>query len=64
MAFYGMKHFSSNMAFMTFNAMTASFIATLSSKVLEVTGGYTATFAMLLCMTCVSLVLNIIVKRP
>ena len=64
MAFYGMKHFSSNMAFMTFNAMVASFIATLSSKVLEATGGYTATFAMLLCMTCISLVLNIIVKRP
>lgn len=64
MAFYGMKHFSGNMAFMTFNAMVASFIATLSSKVLEATGGYTATFAMLLCMTCISLVLNIIVKRP
>ncbi len=64
MAFYGMKHFSSNMAFMTFNAMAASLIATLSNKVLEVTGGYVGAFVMLLSLTLVSLVLNIAVRKP
>ena len=64
LAFYGIKHFSSNMAFMTFNVMVASFIATLSSKVLEATGGYTAVFVMLLGMTFISLILNLFVRRP
>jgi len=63
-AFYGMKHYSTNMAFMTFNIMGGSLIATLSSKVLEASGGYTAPFAMLLGLTVVALILNIFIRKP
>ena len=63
-SFFGMKHFSSNMALMTFTVMGGSLIATVSSKVLEATGGYNATFVMLLSLTLVALVLNAFIKRP
>ena len=63
-SFYGMKHFPSNMAFMTFTVMGGSLIATVSNKVLEVTGGFAATFAMLLGLTAISLVLNFFIKKP
>ena len=62
--FFGMKHFSSNMAFMTFTVMVGSFVATASNKVLEASGGYTATFAMLLSLTLVALVLNLFIRKP
>lgn len=63
-SFFGMKHFSSNMALMTFTVMGGSLIATLSSKVLEATGGYNATFVMLLALTLVALLLNTFIKKP
>ena len=63
-SFFGMKHFSNNMAFMTFTVMIGSFIATGSNKVLEMTGGYTATFTMLLSLTFAALILNLFIKRP
>ena len=63
-SFYGMKHFPNNMAIMTFTVMGGSLIATASSKVLEATGGYTATFMMLLSLTVVSLVLNLFIRKP
>lgn len=63
-SFFGMKHFSSNMALMTFTVMGGSLIATVSSKVLEATGGYNATFVMLLALTLVALILNVFIKRP
>ena len=63
-SFFGMKHFSNNMALMTFTVMIGSFIATASNKVLEVTGGYTATFVMLVALTLVALVLNLFIKKP
>ena len=63
-SFYGMKHFSNNMALMTFTVMVGSFVATASNKVLEVTGGYTTTFVMLLALTFVALVLNLFIKKP
>ena len=63
-AFYGMKHYSTNMAFMTFNIMGGSLIATLSSKVLEASGGYAAPFMMLLALTVVALILNIFIRKP
>ncbi len=63
-AFYGMKHYSTNMAFMTFNIMGGSLIATLSSKVLEASGGYAAPFIMLLALTVVALILNIFIRKP
>lgn len=63
-AFYGMKHFSTNMAVMTFTVMGGSLIATASNKVLEITGGYTATFTMLLALTGVALLLNLFIRKP
>ena len=63
-SFYGMKHFSDNMAFMTFNVMGGSFIATLSSKLLESAGNYTAPFIMLLALTLVALVINLFIRKP
>ena len=61
---FGMKHFSNNMALMTFTVMAGSFVATASNKVLEATGGYTATFIMLLALTLVALILNLFIKKP
>lgn len=63
-SFFGMKNFSNNMALMTFTVMIGSFVATASNKVLEATGGYTATFMMLLALTFVALVLNIFIRKP
>ena len=62
--FFGMKHFSTNMALMTFTVMGGSLIATVSNKVLELTGGYYATFLMLLALTFVALVLNLFIRKP
>ena len=62
--FYGMKHYSTNMAFMTFTAMTASLIATVSNNLLASTGGYTAPFMMLLGLSAAALVLNAFIKKP
>lgn len=63
-SFFGMKYFSTNMALMTFTVMGGSLIATVSNKVLEVTGGYAATFGMLLSLTFVALVLNVFIRKP
>jgi OFA family oxalate/formate antiporter-like MFS transporter len=63
-SFFGMKHFSNNMALMTFTVMVGSLVATASNKVLEVTGGYTVTFIMLLALTFISLVLNVFIRKP
>ena len=63
-SFYGMKHYSNNMALMTFNVMGGSFIATFSSQLLESTGTYTAPFAMLLSLTVVALTLNLCIRKP
>ena len=63
-SFFGMKYFSTNMALMTFTVMGGSLIATISNKVLEATGGYNATFFMLLALTFVALILNIFIKKP
>jgi OFA family oxalate/formate antiporter-like MFS transporter len=63
-SFFGMKYFSTNMAFMTFTVMGGSLIATLSNKILEVTGGYSATFTMLLSLTVVALVLDLFIRKP
>ena len=49
---------------MTFTVMAGSFIATASNKILEITGGYTATFAMLLSLTFVALILNMFIRKP
>ncbi len=63
-SFFGMKHFSNNMALMTFTVMIGSFVATASNKVLEMTGGYTVTFMMLLALTLVALIMNLFLRKP
>jgi len=63
-SFFGMKYFSTNMAFMTFTVMGGSLIATISNKVLEATGGYSATFMMLLALSFVALGLNLFIRKP
>lgn len=63
-SFFGMKYFSTNMAFMTFTVMGGSLIATVSNRVLEMTGGYTVTFMMLLALTFVALGLNCFIRKP
>ncbi len=63
-SFFGMKHFSNNMALMTFTVMAGSLIATASNKVLEATGGYTATFIMLMILTFIAFVLNMFIRKP
>jgi OFA family oxalate/formate antiporter-like MFS transporter len=63
-SFFGMRHFSSNMAIMTFTVLGGSLIATVSNKILEITGGYTAAFGMLLALTAVALALNLLIKQP
>jgi len=62
--FFGMKYFSGNMALMTFTVMGGSLIATVSNKILEITGGYTTTFVMLLALSSVALILNIFIRKP
>ena len=63
-SFFGMKYLSTNVAIMTFTVMVGSFIAMVSNKVLELTGGYPATFLMLLALTFAALVLNVMIKKP
>lgn len=63
-SFFGMKHFSNNMALMTFTVMAGSLIATASNKVLEATGGYTGAFVMLLALTFIALILNVFIRKP
>ena len=52
------------MALMTFTVMGGSLIATVSNTVLEATGGYAATFMMLLTLTFAALILNMFIRRP
>ena len=63
-SFFGMKYFPTNMAFMTFTVLGGSLIATVSNKVLEVTGGYSMTFVMLLALTFAALILNTLIRKP
>lgn len=64
LSFFGKKHFPNNMAIMTFTVMIGSFIATASSMVRQVSGGFTGAFIMLLSLTLVALVLNIFIRKP
>lgn len=52
------------MALMTFTVMGGSLIATVSNKILEVTGGYSTTFLMLLVLIFIALVLNLFIRKP
>jgi len=63
-AFYGQKHFATNLSISNFNLMVASFIATACSSLQTSSGGYTAPFVLLLSLASVALVLNISIRRP
>lgn len=63
-AFYGQKHFATNFSIMNCNLIFASFIATACSSLLEVFGGYTAPFILLLGLGFIAFILNLSLKRP
>lgn len=63
-AFYGQKHFASNLGVVNFNLMAASFIATACSTLQQSSGGYTAPFVLLLVLAVSGLALNISIKKP
>jgi OFA family oxalate/formate antiporter-like MFS transporter len=63
-AFYGTKHFASNLGIVNFNLMAASFIATACSSLQISTGGYVAPFVLLLSLSGAALLLNLSVKKP
>lgn len=63
-AFYGQKHFASNLGVMNFNLMCASFVATACSTLLTVTHGYTVPFILLLSLSVLALGLNFTIKKP
>ena len=63
-AFYGQKHFASNLGVVNFNLMAASFIATACSSLQQASGGYTAPFILLLVLAISGLALNISIKKP
>lgn len=54
---------ASDLALMTFTVMGGSLIATVSSKVLEASGSYSAPFLMLLILTAIAFVLNCLIRR-
>ncbi len=63
-AFYGPKHFASNLSITNFNLMAASFIATACSALQTSSGGYAVPFVLLLSLAAAALALNISIKKP
>lgn len=63
-AFFGQKHFSVNYSIMNFNLIIASVIAGISNKLLIISGGYVISFAVLLILSVVAMVLNLTIKQP
>ncbi len=64
LAFYGKKHFASNLSISNFNLMGASFIATACAALQTASGGYVIPFVLLLGLSVASILLNLSVKRP
>ena len=63
-AFYGQKHFATNLSICNFNLMVASFIATACSSLLTASGGFTLPLILLLTLASVAFVLNLGIKKP
>lgn len=61
--FYGMKHFSSNLAVMNLNLIFGSLIATVFGSLMSASGGYIVPFLLLLFLTLLSFVLNLFLRR-
>lgn len=64
LAFYGKKHFASNLSISNFNLMGASFIATACTALQTASGGYVVPFALLLILSLIAIVLNLTIKKP
>lgn len=64
LAFYGKKHFASNLSISNFNLMGASFIATACAALQTSSGGYIVPFALLLVLSLVAILLNLSIKKP
>ena len=62
-SFYGTKHFATNFSIVNFNLIFASFIATLSSNLITISGGYIVPF-ILLILSLIALALNFSIKKP
>ena len=62
--FYGTKHFPLNFSVMNFNLIPAALTATAAGSLLETTGGFTAPLALLLALASLSLLLNLLIKKP
>ena len=63
-SFYGTKYYSSNLSIMNCNLMGASLLATVCSKLFDMTGGYNTPFILLLALSIVALGLNLSIKKP
>ena len=63
-SFYGNKYYAQNLSFGLLTLLPSSFLAKLSTTVLNATGGYIVPFALLAAYGVVSLLLNIKNKRP
>lgn len=63
-SFYGQKYFSANFSIINFNLMCASFVATISSKLYLLSGGYTVPFLLLLALSVTAFILNLFIKKP
>ncbi|MBO5883701.1 MAG: MFS transporter [Clostridia bacterium] len=64
LAFYGKKHFASNLSISNFNLMAASFIATACTALQTSSGGYVVPFALLLILAVISILLNLSIRKP
>ena len=63
-SFYGQAYFSVNYSLTNFNLIAASFIANGANALLISSGGYTAPFVLLLCLSIAALALVFTVRRP
>lgn len=64
LAFYGKKHFASNLSISNFNLMAASFIATACAALQTFSGGYVVPFVLLLILSFIAILLNLSIKKP
>lgn len=63
-SFYGQKYFSINYSLTNFNLIIAAFIANISNRLLSFSGGYSASFVMLLVLAVCALGLNASIRKP
>ena len=63
-SFYGQKYFSINYSLTNFNLIVAAFIANFSNRLLSLSGGYSASFVMLLVLAVCALGLNVSIRKP